>query len=39
MTNRRSFIRQAGVFAGSSILASAFQQSAFGALGHPDGGQ
>jgi hypothetical protein len=33
MNNRRSFIRQAGVIAGGSMLATAFQQQAFGAFG------
>ena len=33
MNSRRSFIRQAGVIAGTSILASALQQKAFGAFG------
>jgi predicted dehydrogenase len=33
MNSRRSFIRQAGIFAGSSILATALQQQAFGAFG------
>jgi predicted dehydrogenase len=33
MNSRRSFIRQAGVVAGTSILASALQQQAFGAFG------
>ena len=32
MNSRRSFIRKAGLFAGSSILATAFQQEAFGGL-------
>ena len=32
MNSRRSFIRQAGVFAGTSILATALQQQAFGAF-------
>jgi predicted dehydrogenase len=30
MSNRRSFIRGAGIIAGTSILASAFQEQAFG---------
>jgi predicted dehydrogenase len=33
MNSRRSFIRQAGVLAGTSILASALHDQAFGALG------
>src|SRR5450755_4064858 len=33
MNSRRSFIRNAGLFAGSSILVSAFQQEALGSLG------
>ena len=33
MNSRRSFIRQAGVFAGTSVLASAFNQQGFGAIG------
>ena len=32
MNTRRSFIRQAGVLAGSSMLVSAFQQEAFGSV-------
>src|ERR1700680_3296528 len=32
MNSRRSFIRNAGVFAGTSILATALQQQAFGAF-------
>src|SRR5579862_7613184 len=33
MNNRRSFIRQAGLLAGSSILASVLDQRVYGALG------
>src|SRR5450432_127032 len=33
MNSRRSFIRQAGVIAGSSLIATALQQQAFGAFG------
>ncbi len=33
MNNRRSFIRQAGLLAGGTVLASAIQQSSFGAYG------
>ena len=32
MNSRRSFIRQAGVMAGTSLLASALQQQTFGAF-------
>jgi len=34
MNSRRKFIRNAGLFAGSSLLATGLQQSAFGSLGH-----
>src|SRR3979411_2160548 len=33
MKSRRSFIRQAGLFAGTSLLASTIQQQAFGSFG------
>ncbi len=33
MNNRRSFIRQAGLLAGSSMLASVLDQQAYGAFG------